>query len=124
MFDKTKHCNDISSGANVDFECDECDRRFKTKQGRSRHKTMTHKKGKENEKKEEIMKRTRSVPEKSNSNNFSCNGCDYICRSKWALKAHISHKHKEPTSPDENKPRIGAEVVKNIISEVVQNIVM
>ena len=70
------------------------------------------------------MKRTRSVPEKNNSNNFKCDGCAYICKSKWALKAHMNHKHKEPTSPNEKKPRVGAEVVKNIISEVVQSIVM
>jgi hypothetical protein len=46
MFDTKKHCNDVSSGAKVEFECDECDRKFTTKQGRNRHKTMTHTKKK------------------------------------------------------------------------------
>ena len=125
---KEKHCNDISSGAKVEFECDECDRIFTTKSGRSRHKTVTHKK--ETEKKEELMKRTRSVEEKPNPAN-KCEECNYICRSKWALKAHISHTHKEPTSPNEKKPKISSEskiarmfsseVVDYIISEVVQN---
>jgi hypothetical protein len=71
-----------------------------------------------------MMKRTRSVPEKTNSINFKCKECDYSARSKWALKAHINHKHQEPTSPDEKKPRVGAVVVKDILSEVVQNIAM
>ena len=39
MKDTNKHCNDVSSGAEMKFECDECDRKFTTKQGRSRHKT-------------------------------------------------------------------------------------
>ena len=47
---KDNHCNDVSSGAKVDFECDECERKFTTKPLRNRHKTVTHKK--ENEKKE------------------------------------------------------------------------
>ena len=123
MFDTKKHCNDVSSGAKVEFECDECDRKFTTKQGRSRHKTMTHTK-KENKKKEEMMKRTRSVPEKTNSINFKCKECAYSARSKWAPKAHINHKHQKPTSPDEKKPRVGAVVVKDILSEVVKNIAM
>ena len=126
---KDNHCNDVSSGAKVDFECDECERKFTTKPGRNRHKTVTHKK--ENEKKEELMKRTRSVEEKPNSDN-KCEECSYICRSKWALKAHISHKHKEPTSPNEKKPKISSEskitrmlsseVVDDILSEVVHSI--
>jgi hypothetical protein len=56
---------------------------------------------------------------------------------KLALKAHINHKHKEPTSPNEKKPRLGAvivetdvthnipiEVAKSILSEVVESIAM
>ena len=64
-----KHCNDVSSGASLDFECDECERKFTTKQERNIHKTMTHKK--ENEKKEDIMKRNRSLEE----NTINCNEC-------------------------------------------------
>ena len=123
MFDKKKHCNDVSSGAKAEFECDECERKFNTKQGRNRHKTMTHTK-KENKKKEEMTKRTRSVPEKSDSSNYKCKECTYSARSKWALKAHINHKHQEPTSPNEKKPRIGAIVVQDILLEVVQTIAM
>ena len=133
-----KHCNDVSSGAKEEFYCDECDRTFTTKSGRNRHKTVTHKK--EKEKKDDMMKRTRSIPQKNNSNNFRCNDCTYSARSKWALKTHINHKHKEPTSPNEKKPRVGAafvenilpdvqqdtpiEVAKSILSEVVENIAM
>ena len=135
MFNTNKHCNDVSSGAKEEFYCDECDRTFTTKSGRNRHKTVTHKK--EKEKKDDMMKRTRSIPEKNNSNNFRCNECNYSARSKWALKAHINHKHKEPTSPNEKKPRVGAvivetdvahnipiEVAKSILSEVVESIAM
>ena len=46
------------SGAVLEYDCDECDRQFTTKQGRNRHKTMTHTKAKENNKKEEVLKRT------------------------------------------------------------------
>ena len=109
-------------GAKVEFNCDECERTFTTKQGRNRHKTMTHTRQKEKKEKENQMKRTRSVPEKSNSSNFKCNSCPYSSRSKWALKAHINHTHKEPTSPSEKKPKINAVIVEDIISEVVQNI--
>ena len=123
MFDTQKHGNDVSSGEKVEYDCDECERKFTTKQGRSRHKTMTHTR-KENLKKEEVMKRNRSVQEKSNSSNFKCDECAYSSKSKWALKAHVNHKHKEPTSPNEKKPRIGAEVVENILSEVVQCVAM
>ena len=119
MKDSNKHCNDVSSGAKVEFECDECDRKFTTKQGRNRHKTMTHTR-KENKKKEEIIKRTRSVPEKADSSNYKCKDSTYSCRSKWTLKAHINHKHQEPTSPNEKKPRISAIVIQDILSEVVQ----
>ena len=107
----------------LEFECDECDRKFSTKQGRNRHKTMTHTKPRENNKKEDVLKRLQSIAEKTNSN--SCVKCSYSSRSKWALKAHINHKHKEPTSPNEKKPRIGTEgkdVLEKIILEVVQNI--
>ena len=58
----SKHCNDVSSGALVSFECDECERTFTTKQGRTRHKTVTHKK--ENVKKEEMLKQAQSVADK------------------------------------------------------------
>ena len=58
---KDNQFNDVNSGAIVEFECDECERKFTTKQGRSRHKTVTHKK--EIERKEELMKRARSVEE-------------------------------------------------------------
>ena len=51
MFDTQKQCNDVSSGERVEYNCDECERKFTTKQGRSRHKTMTHTR-KENVKKE------------------------------------------------------------------------
>ena len=71
-----------------------------------------------------MIKRNRSVQEKSKSINFKCNVCTYSAKSKWALKAHVNHKHKEPTSPNEKKPRIGAEVVENILSEVVQSVAM
>ena len=123
MSDANKPSNDVSSGAKVEFECDECNRKFTTKQGRNRHKTMTHTR-KENKKKEEMIKRTRSVPEKADSSNYKCKDCTYSCRSKWTLKAHINHKHQEPTSPYEKKPRIGAIVVHDILSEVVQTIAM
>ena len=124
---KNKHCNDVSSGAKVEFECDECERKFTTKQGRSRHKTITHKK--EKEKKEELMKRARSVQEeKTNSSNI-CEECSYKCRSKWALKAHIIHKHEGPTSPNEKKPKMSlesrifsSEVIDDIIQKVVHSI--
>ena len=112
-----------ASGAVLDFECDECERKFSTKQGRTRHKTMTHTKPRENNKKVDALKRTRSIAEKNSSN--SCVKCSYSSRSKWALKAHINHKHKEPTSPNEKKPRISTEVkevVETILSEVVENI--
>jgi hypothetical protein len=120
VYDTKVHCNDVSSGAKEEFACDECDRIFSTKSGRSRHKSTTHKK--DNVKKEEIMKRNRSVPEKSNSSNFKCKDCTYTARSKWALKAHMNHKHKEPTSPNDKKPRVGNDVVKTILTEVVQSI--
>ena len=84
---------------------------------------MTHTKAKENNKKEEVLKRTRSIAEKTNANN--CVKCSYSARSKWALKAHINHKHMEPTSPNEKKPRIsteGKDISERIISETVQNI--
>ena len=71
-----------------------------------------------------MTKRTRSVPEKSDSSNYKCKECTYSARSKWALKAHINHKHQEPTSPNEKKPRIGAIVVQDILLEVVQTIAM
>ena len=115
VYDTKMHCND----AKVEFACDECDRKFTTKSGRSRHKSTTHRK--ETVKKEDIMKRTRSVPEKTNSSNFKCKDCTYTSRSKWALKAHLNHKHKEPTSPNDKKPRFVNDVVKNILTEVVQN---
>jgi hypothetical protein len=70
------------------------------------------------------MKTTRSVYEKTNLSDFQCDKCTYSARSKWALKAHVNHKHKEPTSPKEKKPRIGTEVVENILLEVVENITM
>ena len=120
MFDTNKHCNDVSSGAKVEFECDECERKFTTKQGRSLHKTVTHKK--EKEKKGEMIKRIRSVEVRNNSTNFKCNNCNYSSKSKWALKAHKNHKHQEPTSPNEKKPKVSAEVVKNILSEMVHSI--
>ena len=115
MKDNNKHCNDVSSGAEMKFECDECDRKFTTKQGRSRHKTGTHKK-------ENMIKRERSVEEKNSFSHFECNYCNYNCRSKWALKAHMNYKHKEPTSPNEKKPKIITEVVDNILSEIFENI--
>ena len=123
MFNTKNHCNDVSSGApgaKEEFYCDECDRIFKTKSGRNRHKTVTHKK--EKEKKDDMMKRTRSIPQKNNSINFRCNDCNYSARSKWALKAHINHKHKESTSPNEKKPRVNAVIVENILPEVQQSI--
>jgi hypothetical protein len=96
----------------------------------NRHKTVAHKK--ENEKKEEMMKRARSVDEKIDSSN-KCEVCNYKCRSKWALKAHINHKHKEPTSSNEKKPKVSPEletttnicsgVVNDILSEVVHSLV-
>ena len=95
-----KKYNVGSPGASLNFECNECDRKFTTKQGMNRHKTVAHKK--ENDKKEEMMKRARSVEEKIDSSN-KCEVCNYKCRSKWALKAHINHKHKEPTSPNRRK---------------------
>ena len=101
------------------FECDECDRKFTTKQGKNMHKTKTHTK-----QKDEAMKRARSLHEKTNLSDFQCDKCTYSARSKWALKAHVNHKHKEPTSPNEKKPRIGTEVVENILLEVVENITM
>ena len=110
-------------GNGLEYDCDECERKFTTKQGRTRHKTMTHTKVKENKKQEEVLKRARSIAEENNSNN--CVKCSYSSRSKWALKANINHKHKEPTSPNEKKPRISTEVkdiVETIISEVVENI--
>ena len=119
MKDSNKHCNDVSSGAKIEFECDECGRRFTTKQGRTRHKTMTHKKN------NGIVKRNRSVGEKSNSNHFECEDCNYNSKSKWALKTHKKHKHKEPTSPHEKKPKISSEiveVVEDILSEVLHSI--
>ena len=61
---------------------------------------------------------------KSNSSNFRCNDCTYSSKSKWALKAHINHKHREPTSPNEKKPRIGPVIVENILSDVVQSILI
>ena len=59
-----------ASGAVLDFDCDECDRKFTTKQGRNRHKTMTHTKPRENNKKVDVLKRTRSIAEKNNSNSY------------------------------------------------------
>ena len=125
----SKHCNDVSSGALVSFECDECERTFTTKQGRTRHKTVTHKK--ENVKREEMLKRARSVAEKTNICNFICEFCSYNSRSTWALKAHVNHKHKEPTSPNEKKPKmspeskmirmLSSEIVNDIVSKVVPN---
>ena len=114
-----KNCG--SPGASLNFECDECDRKFTTKQGMNRHKTVTHKKV--NEKKEEIMKRARSEQEKMDSSN-KCEVCDYKCRSIWALKAHINHKHKEPTSPIEKKPKVSleSEMTRILCSEVVDDI--
>ena len=82
-------------------------------------KHMTHTIQKEKKEKENQMKRTFSVPEKSN---FKCSSCPHSSRSKWALKAHINHNYKEPTSPSEKKPKINAVKVEDIISEVVQNI--
>ena len=119
MKDSNKHCNDVSSGAKLEFECDECERSFTTKQGRSRHKTVTHK----NEKKEELMKRARSVKEeKPNSSNL-CEECSYSARSKWALKAHISHKHQGPTSPNEKKPKMSSEL-RMLSSEIIDDIIL
>ena len=70
-----------------------------------------------------MLKRNRSVEEKTSSNyNHECKDCNYKSKSKWALKAHINHKHKEPTSPNEKKPKISSEVVNNILSEVVNKI--
>ena len=110
------HCKDVSSGAKIEFECDECERKFTTKPGRTRHKTVTHSKNNGN------VKRNRSVGEKSNLNQFVCEDCNYSCKSKWALKTHKHHKHKEPTSPNEKKPKISNEVVEDILSEVVHSI--
>ena len=70
MLDTKKHCNDVSSGAWVEFNCDECDRKFTTKQGRNLHKTVIHKKTKD--KKEDIIKRNRSVEDKPAVSNFKC----------------------------------------------------
>ena len=126
MLDTKKHCNDVSSGAWVEFNCDECDRKFTTKQGRNLHKTVIHKKTKD--KKEDIIKRNRSVEDKPAVSNFKCDDCHYSSRSKWALKAHITHKHKEPTSPNEKIPRVNTEVVEvvevaeHILSELFQSI--
>ena len=72
-----KHCNNISSGASLNLECDECDRKFTTKQGRNRHKTVGHKK--ENEKRDEVMKRNRSLEEKTINCN-ECKECNYTSR--------------------------------------------
>ena len=97
------------------FECDECGRKFTSKQGRTRHKTVTHKK-------ERFIKRERSVQEKNNFGTFKCDFCNYTYRSKWALKAHMNHKHKEPTSPNEKKPKIATDLVNNILSGIIENI--
>ena len=121
MKDSNKHCIDVSSGAKIEFECDECDRKFTTKPGRTRHKTVTHTKNKN----KEIVKRNRSVGGKSDVNLFECEDCNYSSKSKWALKTHKHHKHKEPTSPNEKKPKISSEVsevVEDILLEVVHNI--
>ena len=34
----------------------------------------------------------------------------------------MNYKHKEPTSPNEKKPKIITEVVNNILSEIFENI--
>ena len=116
-----KHCNDVSSGAVLKFECEECGRKFTTKPGCNRHKTVAHK----NVIKEEMLKRARSVQDKTNACNFKCELCSYTCRSTWALKAHINHKHNEPTSPNEKKPKVSEEskLMRMISSEILNEVV-
>ena len=75
--------------------------------------------------KEEILKRARSVEDKTKVCNFKCEHCSYTCRSTWALKAHINHKHNEPTSPNEKKPKVSAEskLMRMISSEIINEVV-
>ena len=62
-----KHCKD--SGAVLKFVCEECGRKFTTKQGCNRHKTVAHKKEKDpkelNQPKVETLKRERSVEDQN-----------------------------------------------------------
>ena len=113
-----KHSKDVNSGAVLNFECEECGRKFTTKPGCSRHKPVVHKK-------DEILKRARSVEDKTKVCNFKCEHCSYTCRSTWALKAHINHKHEEPTSPNEKKPKVSAEskLMRMISSEIINEVV-
>jgi len=81
------------------FQCDECDKSFTTKQGKSLHITLMHKKGKE-----ETMKRQRSETE--DKEKYKCKNCHYECKSEYALKTHMSHAHKEAPSPENKKQKI------------------
>ena len=128
--EKVHYINWESTKKDFQFKCDECERSFTTKQGRSLHKTVKHKKEneqkniekKETTKKQQRTKRMRSVEEKTLTMSFKCKECNYVCKSKWALKNHKNHKHKEPTSPNEKKPKITNAVVDDILSELFQSI--
>ena len=81
------------------FECDECDRIFKTRQGMNQHKTKMHRKvGRD-----ESIKRMRSEEEQLEK--IKCKDCTYECKSEFALKTHKSHAHKEASSPENKKQK-------------------
>ena len=89
----------MSNTKTLDFECEECKRRFNTKQGMNQHKTKTHRKvGRE-----ENMKRMRS--EEKQLEKIKCKNCAYECKSEFALKTHKSHAHKEVSSPENKKQK-------------------
>ena len=89
----------MSNPKTFDFECDECDRSFKTKQGMNQHKTKMHRKAD----REENMKRMRS--EEKQVGKIKCKNCAYECKSEFALKTHKSHAHKELSSPENKKQK-------------------
>ena len=89
----------MSNTKTLDFECEECKRRFNTKQGMNQHKTKTHRKAG----RAENMKRMRS--EEKQLEKIKCKNCAYECKSEFALKTHKSHAHKEVSSPENKKQK-------------------